>query len=288
MKKSYFFLLIVVFPIFLHAQSFKVLSDYLRLNASAHDPLYTTYAAAMSRSTLYGDKAYKMDYYSGCSPVSYSSDNSGKMFSIWKVDDVVIDRISEFFKKPVVEHSFPDMMVMNYEPFRDIEVRETFLVYSSGIAIVDMEVKNTGTIAHDVAVYPVLELGNDSLLIREYDSATGAYITNRYESPYRLISSLKTDYGYPTRVRDIFTASPLPYSYGGFSGDMNDFYRYIKTDFYSDRRTDTLNRLKSGFVDFIALHLKRRMRPGETYSFRYIRGFQSQKDDIHPLLNQIS
>ncbi len=289
MKKNYVILLLLsIIPFYGNAQSFKVLGDYLQLNAGASDPLYTTYAAAMTRSTLYGDKAYKMDYYSGCSPVSYSSDNSGKIFTIWKIDEVVIDRISEFSKKPVVEHSFPDMMIMNYEPFRDIQVRETFMVYSSGIAIVDMEVKNTGTVAHDVAVYPVLEMGNDSLLIRDYDSATGSFITNRYESPYRLISSLKTDYGYPTRVRDIFTASPLPYSYGGYSGDMNDFYRIIKTDFYADRRTDTLNRQKSGFVDFIALHLKRRMRPGETYTFRYIRGFQSQKDELLPLLTQVN
>ena len=38
-----------------------VVSDkYLEIDADAHDPLYTTYAASMERSQLYGDKAYKM------------------------------------------------------------------------------------------------------------------------------------------------------------------------------------------------------------------------------------
>lgn len=287
MKKIITILILSIYlPLVALSQTFGELGNYLRLNANSSDPLYTTYAAAMSRSTLYGDKAYKMDYYSGCSPVTYSSDNAGRMFAIWKIDDVVVDKISEFFIKPVVEYSFPDMMIMNYQPFRDIQVRETFLVYNSGIAIVNMEVRNTGIVAHELAIYPVFEMGNDSLSVGGYDSATGSYITTRYESPYRLISSLKTEYGYPTQVRDVFTAGPLPYSYGAYPGNMDDFYRIIKTDFYSDRRTDTLNRLKSGYVDFIALHLKKRMRPGEVQNFRYIKGFQSQSENVSSILNQ--
>jgi hypothetical protein len=76
------------------SQQFKIVQDYMRIDAKADDPLYTTYAAAMSRSRLYGDKAYKLDYYSDCRTVSYSSDNAGEMFCIWKVDEVVIDRIA--------------------------------------------------------------------------------------------------------------------------------------------------------------------------------------------------
>jgi hypothetical protein len=105
-----FILLCFHAPIF--AQDFKTVEDYLKVNARADDPLYTTYAAAMQRSRLYGDKAYKMDYYSGCQPVTYSSDQAGKMYCIWKVDQVVIDRISEYFIKPVIRYSFPDMMIM--------------------------------------------------------------------------------------------------------------------------------------------------------------------------------
>ena len=53
--------------------------------------------------------------------------------------------------------------------FRGIHVKETFLVYSSTLAVVDMEVKNTDNIPHEITVYPVLELGNDSLEIMNYN-----------------------------------------------------------------------------------------------------------------------
>ncbi|MCK9422019.1 MAG: hypothetical protein M0Q38_05440 [Bacteroidales bacterium] len=127
MRRLIFLLLSSLQVLILTAQDFKPIEDYLRISAKAGDPLYTTYAAAMERSRLYGDKAYKMDYYSDCRPVTYSSDNAGNMFCIWKVDQVVIPLIGEYFEKPVVRFSFPDMAIMEYKPFRGIHVRRPFL-----------------------------------------------------------------------------------------------------------------------------------------------------------------
>ncbi len=269
------------------AQQFKPIEDYLRIGAKAADPLYTTYAAAMARSQLYGDKAYKMDYYSDCRPVSYSSDQAGTMFCIWKVNDVVIPSIGEFFVKPVVKFSFPDMAIMEYEPFRGIRVKETFFVYSSSIAMVDMEIKNVDKIVHQVAAYPILQMDDDSLEIVRFNLPSDGYLTHRYESLYRLISSLKPEYGYPSRVRDYFTSNCQTASHGGYPGTMADFYNTIKTDFYSNRRTDSLNMKSSGFVDFISLHLNKRLNPGESVNFRYLRGFQDQNDNPEKLIRAV-
>ena len=178
--RKYLFLLLLLLPSILVSQTLSTLADFLRINARTNDPIYTTYAATMTRSKLYGDKAYKLDYYSDCKPVTYSSDHAGQMFVIWKIDQVVVMNTGEFFKKPVVQFSFPDMMIMEYEPFRGIHVEETFLVYSSKIAIVDMKVKNTDNIVHDISVYPVLELGNDSLQIKGYNKEQDGYVTYRY------------------------------------------------------------------------------------------------------------
>ncbi|MEI6885491.1 MAG: trehalase family glycosidase [Bacteroidota bacterium] len=268
-------------------QNFKPVEDYVRINARQDDPLYTTYAAAMARSRLYGDKAYKMDYYSCCLPVNYSSDHAGTVYCMWKVDQVVISKMSEYFMKPVVNFSFPDMAVMEYEPFRGIHVKETFFVYSSTIAIVDIEVKNTDKINHEISVYPVLQADNDSMEVMGFDTLHKAYVTNRYESSYRLISSLKTEYGYPTRVRDVFTASPAPYTYGAYFGDLAGFYNTIKTDFYTDKRSDTLNQMKKGLCRFVALNYKKRLSPGQTISFRILRGFQGQEEDSEMLIKDV-
>lgn len=282
-----FLILAVTFPWSGSAQNLKPVEDYLRLDAKADDPLYTTYAAAIKRSRLYCDKAYKMDYYSDCRPVTYSSDQAGSMFCIWKVDEVVIRNIGEYFTKPVVLFSFPDMAILEYEPFRGIRVRETFFVYSSTIAMVDMEVRNLDDIPHEVVAYPILELGNDSLEIIGYDSLHQSYILHHKENLYRLISSLKPESGYPTRLRDLFTSNLKNDSYGGYRGNMDDLYTLIKTDYYSPSRSGSLNSKNIGLVDFIAIQLNERLRPGERTILRYIRGVQAQSEEINVLRNEI-
>jgi hypothetical protein len=269
------------------SQEFKPIEDYFRLDAQADDPLYTTYAATLGRSKLYGDKAYTMDYYSDCKPVTYSSDHAGSMFALWKVDEVVIPRIGEYKMKPVVKFSFSDMAILEYEPFSGIRVKETFFVFSSAIAMVEMEVRNTSALPHEVAVYPVLETGNDSLKVIGFLNENRGYVTERYESPYRLISSLKPEYGYPVHLRDFFSSNISPASFGAYCGSMNDLYTLIKTDFYAPSRRDSLNSQTSGYVDFIALHLKKRIKPGERVIFRYFRGCQEQKDAIVTLTRAV-
>ncbi len=285
-------LLVIFFSFFLFVprafvQSMDEVQDYLRLNARTNDPLYTTYAAAMERSKLYGDKAYKMDYYSGCKPVTYSSDQAGQMYGIWKIDDVVIMRTSDYLTKPFVHYSFPDMMVMEYEPFRGIRVTETFLVYSSEVAMVDMVVTNTDSVAHKVELYPILESENDSMEITGFDEDLHAVITRRYENPYRLISSLSTKYPYPTHVRDLFLCGTPTETYGGYNGPVSGFFNLMKTDFYSSKRTDSLNMQESGFVHYISLHLMKHLKPGEETDFRFIRGVQDQSESVDSLISVI-
>ena len=95
------------------------------------------------------------------------------------------------------------------------------------------------------------------------------------------------EYGYPTQVRDFFASNRKTASHGGYSGNMEDFYNVIKTDFYSDKRVDSLNMKSTGLVDFISLHLKKRLKPGESVNFRYLRGFQDQKEDAAKMIRSV-
>lgn len=269
------------------AQQLSVSDNYLKVNAKQNDPLYTTYTAAMERSRLYGDKGYKMDYYSDCSPITYSGDQAGKFYCIWKVDQVVVMNTGEYYQKPVVTSSFPDMAIMEYSPFRGIKVQETFFVYSSSIALVNLQIKNEDKIPHNIELYPVLELGNDSLLIKSYNEKYNAYITHHHESKYRLISSLYKNAPYPTDTRDIFTASFVPYSYGGYKNGVENFYITIKTDFYAKNRNDSLNHREDGYVNFVSLHGMFSLKPGEEINVRYFRGWQDQSEDENILADQI-
>ncbi|MFA3783297.1 amylo-alpha-1,6-glucosidase [Melioribacteraceae bacterium 4301-Me] len=281
-------IIILILTVNLSSQTLHVNDKFLMINAAADDPLFTTYTAAMQRSRLYGDKGYKMDYYSDCYPINYSGDQAGKFYCIWKVNQVVVMNIEDYHKKPVVTASFPDMAILEYEPFKGIHVQETFFVYSSSIAMVSMQIKNYDNVPHEIEIYPILELGNDSLLIKYFDNKNFGYVTNHYESKYRLISSLYKNAPYPTQTRDFFCGNFKPYSYGGYSESINEFYIKIKTDYYSNNRSDTLNLKNDGYVNFIALHNKFTLKSGEQKNIRYFRGWQDQKENLDSLIGQIN
>lgn len=282
-------LLLIAIPLLIFPQQLLITDDYLKLNASANDPLYTTYAASMERSRLYGDKAYKMDYYSDCMPINYSSDQAGKIYSVWMVNKLVIDKISKFHSKPFVTASFHDMAILEYEPFEGIGVQECFFVYSSTLAVVQMIIKNTSGSNQSIELFPILDLGKDSLHIIRYYKEHDGYITHHFETKKRLISNLYAKAPYPTDTRDFFAGSDKPYSYGGFIRTQDDFYNYIKTDFYSENRTqDSLNFADSGLVSFVSLHYKFELKPGETKAIRYFRGEQDQSEEVMNLIRQVN
>ena len=261
--------------------------DYLRIHAGASDPLFTTYAAAMERSRLYGDKAYKMDYYSFSEPLHYSGDQAGRFYTVWMVNKLVIDRIHRYHKPPVVTSSFPDMAVMEYEPYPGLEVQEVFFVYSSSMAMVQQHMINRSTVPIAVDLYPVLELGNDSLEIQYFDPEANGYVTHHFETKKRLISNLYAHAPYPEHTRDLFAMTEPLYSFGGYRGTIDGFYNTIKTDWYAGERIDSLNMLTGGLVDFVALHARFSLEPGEERTVRYFRGWQDQQEEVGILAGQL-
>ncbi len=94
---SMFLLAFIYGKMILAQNSYQVKDEYLKIEAKANSPIYTTYTAAMQRSRLYGDKGYKMDYYSSCSPIRFEGDQAGSFFHLFKVNKVVIPSVAEFF-----------------------------------------------------------------------------------------------------------------------------------------------------------------------------------------------
>ncbi len=265
----------------------RITDPYLLLHAESDDPLYTTYTASMDRARLYSDKGYKLDHYTGCLPHHYHSDHSGDMFCLWKINDVVVKNLNEYCQKPVITASFPDMAILEYEPWEGIHVQETFLVYNSGIALVDMFIENKSNIPHTIALYPVILFDKDSLDIRSYNETNGTYFLRHRETHKRLISDLYGGGRYPRYWQDILTTNVSPRSHGGYIGNMDDFYTIIKTDFYSDDRRDSLNLLDEGFVRFVSLHAGFELSPGGQKNIRYIRGMQDEEMDEDAFLKEI-
>jgi hypothetical protein len=139
-------------------------------------------------------------------------------------------------------------------------------------------VNNTGDTAL-VDVYPILDLRNRSMNIKEFDKENNGYIVTHNETKERLISNLYSIMPYPTNSRDFFSASFEPYSYGGFTGNRETFYNYIK-------KNDSLNYAHHIDADLIALHNKYNLLPGESAVFHYTRGVHSANDRVNELTDE--
>ena len=262
--------------------------EYLILNARGNDPLFTTYAAAMERSRFFADKAYFMDYFSPDQPITYSSQYAGEWATIWKINNVVVDEIREFEQPPVVVASFPDMAVLQYEPFAGLQVQEVFFVYSSGAALSHLYIRNTGKIAYRIQLFSVLHLSADSLRATGYDAEHHGLWFKHYESPVRLHSNLYAGRGYPTDFRNLLACDKVPDSYGIHQGcSWKDFYfaikRLSKIHFYVQK----LNEQAEGAADFVAIQKNLDLKPGESATVRFVRGVQDARREKSELIQDV-
>jgi len=111
-----------------------------KLSVAAHDPLYTTYAAPMSRSEYFVDEAYHLNYYTPNKAVTYETDTAGEFSMIWWMGKLNAIATKDFYKAPVIRRSYTDIVEIEYWPFATVEVRQTFVVYSSRFALLEVEV----------------------------------------------------------------------------------------------------------------------------------------------------
>ncbi len=111
-----------------------------KLNVTPHDPLYTTYAAPLARSEYFVDEAYHLNYYTPTKAVTYETDTAGEISMVWRMGGKSAIATKDFYKAPVIHRSYTDIVEVEYRPFATVEVRETFVVYSSRFAVLDIEV----------------------------------------------------------------------------------------------------------------------------------------------------
>ncbi len=260
--------------------------EFLRLNAKANDPLFTTYAAAMNRSRFFADKAYFMDYFTPDKPITYSSQYAGDFAVVWKVNNIVINQTRDFAKQPVVVASFPDMAILEYEPFTNIKVQEVFFVFSSGSAIIDLRVENTGARQYTIVLYPLVHYPQDSIWVVRYDSLCHGYVFTHHESLVRLHSNLHKDWGYPTEFRNMLSSDTAPESYGTeTSCGLEDFYFSIKQLSKVHEDVTALNEKDAGLAKLVALQKNLTLAPGGKASIRFVRSVQDAGNTESELLD---
>ncbi|MCK4360153.1 MAG: hypothetical protein KAV70_00290 [Bacteroidales bacterium] len=148
---------------------FTVKAQYLsNLHATQNDPVYTTYAAPLSRSNYKIDQGYEFMWYDNEKGVGFESKDGGNLGIAFKIDDEFRYKLGQFYKEPIITTSYSDLVKYYYYPFRNIRVEVFFDVYSSQSCIQEIIIKNESKKAVEINVYPYFYLPNDTIFNTEY------------------------------------------------------------------------------------------------------------------------
>ncbi|PSL07540.1 amylo-alpha-1,6-glucosidase [Cecembia rubra] len=116
--------------------------------------IYTTYAAAMERSEFLIDQGYEFQYDNPDKPLTFYSQKGGSLGLVFRIDGQLVQNINEYFQAPQIHESFPDIVSFSCFPKEGMEVKGTFLIYSSRIAIQEFEFINHGKKAVNMEIIP--------------------------------------------------------------------------------------------------------------------------------------
>jgi hypothetical protein len=129
------------------------------LSATAGDPLYTTYAAPLERSTFAPDQGYQFRFFRGHRGLVFKTAQAGNLSMAFKMNGTVRYFRRQMNAPPVITASYPDLVTYRFQPYRDVQVRSTFQVYSSQLAIQKIAITNNRSEAVTLDVYPFFQRG---------------------------------------------------------------------------------------------------------------------------------
>lgn len=216
------------------------------LNAGPGAALYTTYAAPLSRSEYWVDEGYHLDYDGTSGSVMYTTDHSGDFDIAWALGK---QEATTFYRRPVIHRSYTDIAQLEYWPFDGIEVRETFVVYSSRLSVVEDVVTN-----------------------HTHSSQRVRYGVHYHNTePVTDVSWHDRQYAIFRHVQDAKTWSEVPHP--EFDPDRRDLLMVSEageTSVGNDGRLRIVHEWT--------------LAPGETRTLRIVRGVQQGRDDLDVLL----
>ena len=113
-----------------------------RLEAGANDPIFTTYAAPLARSEYLVDEGWHLRFHDSSRPLALTSDSAGDWGIGFELDGVVLYRVGDYDRLPVVHQSYASLARFGLAPFRLVSVDATFAVYSSRESLLALRLVN--------------------------------------------------------------------------------------------------------------------------------------------------
>ncbi|HSD62698.1 MAG TPA: trehalase family glycosidase [Ignavibacteriaceae bacterium] len=190
--------------------------NYLsNLSATQNDPVYTTYAAGITRSEFIIDEGYQFVWYNDGEGVNFETDNGGSICLAFKINDDVKYFLIDYFQRPIIKTSYSDLVKYNLYPFNKIKVTVFFLVYSSHIAIQDISILNENDSSVTIGVYPFYYHQTDFISDVGITPENDIFIFNHQEHPDGW--TIDHNIPYQENLSNVYLISMPPDSYGAYA-----------------------------------------------------------------------
>lgn len=253
------------------------------LSVTENDPIYTTYNAAMNRSEYIINEGYQFVWYDPAKGLSFETKQAGEIGLIFKMNDIVLYKLQQYYKKPVITASYSDLVKFYYYPFRNIKVEEFFLVYNSRIAIREIKITNESSFNIKLDIYPFIQ-NNDNRLYSDINltNDTAGFEFQHTELP----DSWMTEHNIPfqSNLKDVILISDKLDSWGTYNifrknrdTSSDNFLNAVVRNFLN--RNFSIDRAR-----IIAMQKQLIIPAGQTKILKLIRGVKEAEKDLTDLI----
>jgi hypothetical protein len=231
------------------------------LDARAHDPVFTTYAAPLSRSQYLIDEGWHLRFYEPSKSLALTSDSAGEWGIGFELEGVIVYRTSDYAEMPVVRQSFASLARFAFAPFHQVAVDATFAAYSSRESTLALTITNGSERPKKLRVFAfALAPEGGSSVASLAPSGDGLFFG--HQEPREAISESPPP-EYDGALRDLLLLDRKASSFGGYPGGETDMLHELSRGLLSG----DFSRASSAFLLLTEVALA----PAESAPFRVVR-----------------
>lgn len=242
-----------------------------KLHVTGSDPVFTTYAAPMSRSHYKNDQAYQLSWTDAASAVELISNDGPNLGLGFVVNNRQVISLEEYYQQPVITTTYSDLVRFTCRPAKDLRLEVVMAVYSSESVIIEYRLINEGRYQSEVTVMPWFYVpSTDS--INRVSHADGAL---EYQFPlFKTRDSWMKEHGIPfcERFKGYWRSTLSFDSVMTFSRQINRQRPKNLNGKGFETVTSLINkrRRSTGFINGLVASEYFRIGPGEMASFRIL------------------
>jgi hypothetical protein len=186
------------------------------LAAGPADPVFTTYAAPLSRSRYLVDEGWHLRFYDQAKPLALTSDSAGEWGIGFELDGVVVYRTGDYARFPEIRQSFASLARFSFEPFHQVAVDATFSVVSSRESLLALVMTNESDRPKRLRVFAFALTPGSRFSIASLTEAGDGLVFSHQEPPGAVSESPPPEYD--GALQDLLLVDRKAYSFGSYPG----------------------------------------------------------------------